>query len=351
MSAIIKSSTTNQTLYAQDTVIDVTAVTSLGVMARFRPLAATTGTNYLLTTYPTSVNTANQLAIGTANTNRLMCRARTNAGIVSGASGFSYTIGQTYTAFLSVDLTAQEFKAYYDGVQAGATALTGTAWFGDKQFRLMIAGLESSDDAGFEILEAAYWIDSVISAVDVANYQTGTALSDFTVPPSEIIPCNGIEGEYVDNFPASINPLNFLDYVSGPTTAPDWAVWGVPSTAPPPDVPVGYTRYETDMATADAVSSNSFFYGVAVGGGLFVDLPDEMFEVDDPIGYPVALGDLVTGHVIRVVPGVYSAYFYYFDSGIYEDRVINYIFTFDAVGVLSPIVGCLIGGLITNLVL
>jgi hypothetical protein len=74
-------------------------------------------------------------------------------------------------------------------------------------------------------------------------------------------------------------------------------------------VPVGYTRYETDIASADTTSEGSIFFGIAVEDGM-------LFDVESDI---IVLGDVGerTGHLIVDSPRTTTVYYWYPGSGDY----------------------------------
>lgn len=91
-----------------------------------------------------------------------------------------------------------------------------------------------------------------------------------------------------------------------------------------PQVPVGYTRYPTNSATADT-GAGSFFQGLTITDGSYVDVPDAMLEVGPPIGYVVLDGSDATGQVIRPVVGSYTIYLYDGATGSYSPIDVSYL--------------------------
>lgn len=82
---------------------------------------------------------------------------------------------------------------------------------------------------------------------------------------------------------------------------PDYVAGG------PPAVPSGYTRYITNIATADTTTNESFLFGIAVEDGMSIDIPS-YFEV-------LLVGGFATGFVVipQGAPTLpLSASFYYF---------------------------------------
>lgn len=115
--------------------------------------------------------------------------------------------------------------------------------------------------------------------------------------------------------------FGFLTLVSGEGF--EITNWVASTIDPPPAVPVGYTRYPVNSSTADT-GEGSFFQGLTITDGSYVDAPDAMLEVGPPAGYVVLDGSDATGQVIRPVAGSYTLYIYDGDTGDYDPITVNY---------------------------
>lgn len=86
-------------------------------------------------------------------------------------------------------------------------------------------------------------------------------------------------------------------------------VAGYSAVLPPPSVPVGYTRYVTNIATA-STAAGSIFAGKTVENEMIVDLPDSVT--------PTGSGGYIDGFLIAD-PGVVTYYIYTPSTGAYTE--------------------------------
>ena len=295
-------------------VIDVTGQTQLTVMLKFMTDDRVNGTHYLLATYDSATEFSYQISIAVSAIRNILMRTRTD-GVGGGVHSITvpYVDNVEQSVFLSIDLTTQELIGYVNGV-ASAPVSTGTSFRSNDNFDFKLRSPNVVGD-DVESKEAAYWIGHAISQADVTAYQSGTDLTALSVPPTEIYRLNGVETDPVVTVVAENDTGNNLSRIAGEVGQP---VFGAPSVTPAPGVPVGYTRYTTDIATANVVSAFSFFFGIAVEDGMTVDWVDSVEVLLD--------SGLATGFILSD-PITTTAYFWYPGTGDY----IGVEFTYNGV--------------------
>lgn len=313
MSYLTKGSTLSQIIHRTDSTIDISSETEMTVMLKFSTANRQFATNRILSTFNQLTASDNGFMIGFSQTRSVLMRVRTDTVHTFSAV---YTDSEVQTCFLKVNLVTRLATAYINGVEQTPLA-TGSAWYTNTFDFKLFGGVIDGDD--HENFEAAYWVGHAIDSSQVAAYQSGTDLDSLLVPPTEIYRLNGTEGTLADPLPAQNNsPALDLKQVQGSVTAPDRPVFGVPSVSPPPSVPAGYTRYTTDIATANVVSAFSFFFGIAVEDGMTVDWVNSV-EVLLEAGK-------ATGFILSA-PITTTAYFWYPSTGDY----IGVEFTYNGV--------------------
>ena len=70
-----------------------------------------------------------------------------------------------------------------------------------------------------------------------------------------------------------------------------------------PDVPIGYTRYPTNIATADTTGETSIFFGLSTEDGMYIDVEDSITVLLE--------GGFATGFLIVPSPITTTVYYYY----------------------------------------
>jgi len=326
MSYLTTGSTANQIVHKQSSDISLAGVTKLTIMLKFRTPTRVYATNYLMSGRAANETLSGGPSIAAGATRNILFRIRTlGTGGGSTTVTVPYTDDAINTCFLEADITTQLLTAYVNGVAETPVAI-GDAW-DDANFRLRLQG-GAIDGDNFEMYEAAYWIDHAVESSQVSAYQSGSDLTALATPPTEIFRLNGTEGTLADPLTAeNDSPARDLIQIQGATIAPDRPVFGVPSTTPPPDVPVGYTRYETDIASADTTSEGSVFFGIAVEDGM-------LFDVESDI---IVLGEVGerNGHLIVDSPRTTTVYYYYPSNGDYLSE--EFVFNFNESSIESPI--------------
>jgi hypothetical protein len=209
MSVLIKG-TTPKTEFQMASALTITSATTLTVMHKIRVLDTVSSGDILSTTNGGFGYTLAGGAAGQITANFRMNNQNVTTGVKSGI-----VAGEVITLFTVARLSNWVRHYVNNNAPIEVAAATSTAWVGTTaQLKMMGSTVGGRN---FEFIESAFWNNVEPTEGDIANYNTGTALSALSVPPTLAWKPEGVNGVYAPTFASTIGS-NAMSRIVGPTS-------------------------------------------------------------------------------------------------------------------------------------